>query len=170
MTARDRVLDALQDLVLEGSPSPSLEAVAARAGVSKGGLLHHFRDKRALVHALAARAVDAMDAALAEAAGEGRAAEAWLRLSAAGEPQPDATRALLSLVRVTGTGAPDLPPLVREAVVRWRALLADELGDPVRAEVVRLVGDGLLLQALADGPPPPARVDALVEHLLGGRA
>ncbi|MFL1379120.1 TetR/AcrR family transcriptional regulator, partial [Nocardiopsis protaetiae] len=40
---RDRILDALQEiLVQEGYSSVTLEAVARAASVSKGGLLYHF--------------------------------------------------------------------------------------------------------------------------------
>src|SRR5918994_6637876 len=57
MSLRDRVLDALQRLVLAGDPAPTPDAVAAAAGVSKGGLLHHFPDRRALAHGLVHRAL-----------------------------------------------------------------------------------------------------------------
>ena len=43
---RDRILDALQRiLVRKGTAAVTLESVAAEAGVSKGGLLYHFRSK-----------------------------------------------------------------------------------------------------------------------------
>ena len=47
--------------------------------------------------------------------------------------------------------------------VRWK-------GTDSRAllrEVVRLVGDGLLLQSLSGTPPEPSAVEALADHLLG---
>lgn len=53
-----------------------------------------------------------------------------------------------------------------QVAVRWEAMIADEVGDPVRAEVVRLVGDGLLAEALLTGTPPAAdRVERLIVHL-----
>lgn len=168
MGVRDRVLDALQDLVLAGDPVPALDAVAAAAGVSKGGLLHHFRDRRALAHGLVHRALAETDLAMAAAAARGAAAETWLRLSAADGPELAATRALLSVLRVSVSGI-DLPVEVGESVRRWQAMITADVGDPVRGDLVRLVGDGLFLEALAGDPPPAARVDALVAHLLGDR-
>jgi hypothetical protein len=45
-------------------------------------------------------------------------------------------------------------------------MIAEELGDAVRAEVVRLVGDGLFGEALVTGTPPSwERVESLVAHL-----
>ena len=48
--ARDAVLDAFEDLLIEvGERAATLDAVAERAGVSKGGLLYHFPNKEALI-------------------------------------------------------------------------------------------------------------------------
>lgn len=170
MGVRDRVLVAVQELVLAGDPAPTLDAVAAHAGVSKGGLLHHFRDRRALVHSLLQLAVARTDAAMSTAAAEGGAAEAWLRISAAIGPEQEAARALLSLIRVSVDGRIDLPPEVAEASRRWQDLIEAEIGDEVRADVIRLVGDGLFMETLTGAPPEAARVDALVAHLLGRSA
>ena len=38
----------------------------------------------------------------------------------------------------------------------------------MRADVVRLVGDGLFVVTLTGGAPARGRVDELVAHLLGG--
>src|SRR5919107_399568 len=144
MSLRDRVLDALQRLVLAGDPTPTLDAVAAAAGVSKGGLLHHFPDRQALAHGLVHRALAETDATMATAAERGTAAATWLRLSAADGPEQAAARALLSVLRVSAGGV-DLP-----------------------ADVVRLVGDGLFTEALLGAAPAPERVEALIAHLLTG--
>jgi|SRR5882757_2156831 len=49
-SARDRILDAALELVGDvGVPAITLDGVAARAGVSKGGLLYHFRFKEELL-------------------------------------------------------------------------------------------------------------------------
>jgi AcrR family transcriptional regulator len=169
MSLRDRVLDALQRLVLAGDPTPTLDAVAAAAGVSKGGLLHHFPDRQALAHGLVHRALAETDAAMAGAADRGTAAATWLRLSAADGPEQAAARALLSVLRVSAGGV-DLPPDVGHAVQRWQSAIEAEVGDPVHADVVRLVGDGLFTEALLGAAPAPERVEALIAHLLTGTA
>ena len=49
---RDRILDAAEAVILEsGGRSFTLDAVAARAGISKGGLVYSFATKDDLVHA-----------------------------------------------------------------------------------------------------------------------
>ncbi len=166
MSARDLILDSLQTLVLDGDSSPSLDAVAAGAGVSKGGLLHHFPDRRSLVVGLMLRAVKQTDVVMIQAARDGRAAATWLRMSAMAGPTDQAARAVLALIRLTGAGRIELPPEIATAIKRWQDLITAELGDPVAAEIVRLVGDGLFVETLTGGAPDPARVDALVQRLL----
>lgn len=51
--ARDKILEAAEELARVAGPGNlSLDAVAARAGVSKGGLLYHFPTKARLLEAL----------------------------------------------------------------------------------------------------------------------
>lgn len=62
---RRRILDAAQDLARSIGPGNlSLEAVAARAGVSKGGLLYHFPSKNRLMAALVEDFLGRFDTAL----------------------------------------------------------------------------------------------------------
>lgn len=163
-STRERILDAAEDLITSGQVPPALDAVAAAAGVSKGGLLYHF-DRQSLVRALMARAVQRFDERLAAAAAEGLMAVAWLRLSVPGPSDRTLYRAMSSMLRLTATGEFDLPAEVAEAERRWLQMLTAELGDPVRALLVRLVGDGLFLAALTGQPPTTDEVEQLVRHL-----
>jgi AcrR family transcriptional regulator len=53
---RDAILDAAADLVRErGAGHLTLDAVSAKANVSKGGLLYHFQTKEALLQAMVSR-------------------------------------------------------------------------------------------------------------------
>ncbi|QYU66205.1 TetR/AcrR family transcriptional regulator [Leptolyngbya sp. 15MV] len=55
----DQLLDAAERVILErGLEALTLDAVATAAGVSKGGLLHHFPAKERLIRALVERIVD----------------------------------------------------------------------------------------------------------------
>lgn len=55
------ILDAAEALLRRsGSRTLTIDAVAAEAGLSKGGVLHHYASKDALVTALAARKVERM--------------------------------------------------------------------------------------------------------------
>ncbi|EKF19323.1 TetR/AcrR family transcriptional regulator [Nitratireductor pacificus] len=65
--ARDKILEAAGEIVREtGAGSMSLDAVAARAGVSKGGLLYHFSSKSKLFEALVEKFMHEEDAQLRE--------------------------------------------------------------------------------------------------------
>jgi AcrR family transcriptional regulator len=53
---RDALLDVLESLIAEGSVHDvTLDGVAARAGITKGGLIYHFKSKEALLHGLVER-------------------------------------------------------------------------------------------------------------------
>jgi AcrR family transcriptional regulator len=163
-SARERILDAAEDLIAAGHVPPSLDAVAGAAGVSKGGLLYHF-DKQSLLQALMVRAVQQADARLTDAARAGGVAGAWLRLSVPDDTQRRVYRAMLSMLRLTSRGELDLPVELTDADQRWQGLLTAELGDPVRARLVRLVGDGLLLAALTGPAPTAGDVEELITAL-----
>lgn len=162
--ARDQILDAAERLLIAGRVPPPLQAVANEAGVSKGGVLYHFTT-RTLLHGVVRRAVRLADERLTAAAEAGAMAPTWLRLSVPDEDERRLFRAMLSMLRITSSGDLDLPPEVDEAVHRWDGLLERELGDPGRARVVRLVGDGLFLNALTGQPPVTADVEELILHL-----
>ncbi|ALK10510.1 TetR/AcrR family transcriptional regulator [Blastochloris viridis] len=57
--SRNRILDAAAEIVAEiGAGKMTLEAVAERAGLSKGGLLYNFPSKDALLQAMVERMVE----------------------------------------------------------------------------------------------------------------
>ncbi|RUU13812.1 TetR/AcrR family transcriptional regulator [Mesorhizobium sp. USDA-HM6] len=95
--SRDRILAAAADVAREAGPgSLSLDAVASRAGVSKGGLLYNFPTKAKLMQGLVENYLNAFEQALedrvAEASDESVLA-AYIRLSAddCEKPKPSAT-------------------------------------------------------------------------------
>ncbi len=65
---RAEILAAAAELAKEkGAAHISLEAIAERAGLSKGGLLYHFPKKGALIQALVEQHLEEIDAVLADA-------------------------------------------------------------------------------------------------------
>lgn len=128
-------------LATEGLAHLSLQAVAARAGLSKGGLMHHFPTRQALVEALVERAAQGFRDAFAQSA----AAEA-------GRPWPTA-RGLLRLAHASLAGAvlpgrvaPSAVPLLLAAAAQDKSLL-------------RPVGEAMATaaqQMQAEGVPPAA--------------
>jgi AcrR family transcriptional regulator len=76
----ERILDATADL-LARDPAVSLEEVAARAGVSRATVYHHFAGRDALLDALTERSIaEVTDAVRSARPGEGPAAEAMERV------------------------------------------------------------------------------------------
>lgn len=170
MDRRELILDAARTLTLERGVVPSLNETAATAGVSKGGLVHHFPSRAALVQGLAAVALEEVDAAMVGAAAEGRAAETWLRLSVPTGDDVALFRALAIAHRAVESPGDDVAAASRQAAERWESLMEDEVGDRHRARIVRLVGDGLAANVLAgiEAAPTEAELDALLAVLVEG--
>jgi AcrR family transcriptional regulator len=74
-SSREKILAAAADVARESGPGNlSLDAVAHRAGVSKGGLLYNFPTKAKLMQALVQDYVTSYEAALDEAVKSGTGA------------------------------------------------------------------------------------------------
>ncbi|RFA27769.1 hypothetical protein CAI21_14235 [Alkalilimnicola ehrlichii] len=70
-SSRDKLLDAAADLVVKhGVQNLTIDSVAAAAGVTKAGLIYHFKTRDELLSALVERMVEAFDV-LKSAAQEG---------------------------------------------------------------------------------------------------
>ncbi len=66
-STRERILRAADAIATEsGAGMVSLDAVASRAGISKGGLLYHFPTKSVLLQALVEDYLEKIEALLAE--------------------------------------------------------------------------------------------------------
>ncbi|WP_327142989.1 TetR/AcrR family transcriptional regulator [Nocardia sp. NBC_01327] len=186
---RNRILDALETLLLDkGMSQVTLESVAAAAGVSKGGLLYHFKSKDALLAGLVRRLGERADQQLRHAVDEGHSVAEWYLQT----PQPDNDadaldlalhRSILATMRtVDGAHGPaddansatadDAPAeetdrALAEMMGAWKVALDNEIHDPVHAEIVRLVGDGVYLRALLGMQPvDPELYRQLVARLL----
>ncbi|SFP26918.1 transcriptional regulator, TetR family [Mesorhizobium sp. NFR06] len=95
--SREKILAAAADVARESGPgSLSLDAVASRAGVSKGGLLYNFPTKAKLMQGLVENFLNefelALEARIAEASHESSLA-AYIQLSAddCEKPKPSAS-------------------------------------------------------------------------------
>ena len=167
---RQTLLDAATRVVREGgAASLTLEAVARAAGVSKGGLLYHFRSKEALIAAmiadLQARFEAEVDAALArdDEPGPGRWLRAFVRVTFATAPQDlDLTASLLA---AAGTNPILLAPM-RDSFARWQTLAEADGLTPAQATLVRLAADGLWFADLLRVAPPGDRLRAEVLEML----
>ncbi|WGM20312.1 TetR/AcrR family transcriptional regulator [Paenarthrobacter sp. OM7] len=154
MSMREQILATARQLAISTGSIPSMDAVAAAAKVSKGGFTHHFRTKAALLEGLAVQAIESLDEALNAAVTRGNVVETWLRISKS-QDDADLYRALLVSFTDLGENADGLLSLSAEASKRWEQLLAAELGDPVAASIVRLLGDGMVMNSLTREALPP---------------
>ena len=143
---RARLLDAAGAVIRRDGPQAlTLDAVAAQAGVSKGGLLYHFASKRELLDALVARWLDEFDRDIEAEAGN--FAERYVRASDGAKAEEAGLLAAL-------VADPQVLGAVRERHAGWQDRVATEGGDPVDATVARLAADGLWLADLLGIAPP----------------
>lgn len=153
---RTAVLDAAVELITSsGSAQLTLDAVAAKAAVSKGGLLHHFRSKEALLVALIERVRDSYDAGVNTTLGSVRDKkgpgapisllfEAYINriFSGFGKGRRDAAAIL-----AVAAHRPELLSPVRDYFLRRSAEVHAELPPPQAhaAMALLMIADGLWL-------------------------
>ena len=168
---RDRVLDAYTDVVVTTGPETvTLEGVAAAAGVSKGGLLYHFGSKDALLGGLLARAEELTDADIAAGHADPDGLAAYYLRTSFDDPAADSSvfRVVVALYKLAST-EPRAAAAARTVLERWRAELTAALGDPLTADLVACVGDGIYLRAIVGDASEALdrRRDELLARLLG---
>ncbi|QRM56463.1 TetR/AcrR family transcriptional regulator [Sinorhizobium sp. BG8] len=167
---RGQLLKVAARLMIEkGLPSVTLDAVSQSAGVSKGGLLHHFPNKVSLLDGLFESLVDNLDEAiearmLIDPQPRGRFTRAYLAVCfvPGGMPEGEAWKSLT--IALMGE------PYLRE---RWRQWVAGRAAEhvgtdsSVNAELVRFAADGLwLAEAVESHAIEPDRQRELMDRLV----
>jgi AcrR family transcriptional regulator len=148
----DRILDAAEAVVVrQGIAHLTLDAVAAEAGVSKGGLLHHFPAKDRLVEAMVTRCAENwrtlfMTAYGRTPMGPGRMARALVNACLSeGDVWTEQLRRSSSAVFVALAQNPSLIEPMRAVYSDLHRLVAEDDLPPGVGENVVLVLDGLWL-------------------------
>ena len=127
---QDRILDAAEGVILKsGGRNFTLDAVAERAGISKGGLVYSFATKDELVHAALEREVARFQEAVGRRLGGRPIGPVELVLAHIEEAldEDDATTQMAAFLVTALVHAPDMMEPVRRY---YRALL-----DPLRSEL-----------------------------------
>lgn len=168
MSAREKILDAYEALLIEeGERAASLNAIARRAGVSKGGLLYHFPDKAAFVDALLERTwtLAQRDFELMAADPEG-ACVYYVRTSAFENTPFD--RVFIACGRLRENAQVKVSELVNRIQGRWLELIRAEVSSDAVARAILLMGDGLYYNAAlaSDTERPSLAAQGDVESLL----
>ncbi|MBA0167040.1 MULTISPECIES: TetR/AcrR family transcriptional regulator [Pectobacterium] len=159
---RLNLIESAKKLALEkGFGAVSLEAVALDAGVTKGGLFHHFTNKHALVSAVFEHLLQEFKHDLIT------------RMSSDPDPYGRFTRAYVQLVFETGADS-DYGPLwittlsVPELRMIWGKWLNDLLqryGETeLQLENARFAADGIWLGHMFG--VTPQNIDAFMNHLI----
>jgi len=163
-----RILTAAEEVVLrDGVGHLTLDAAAAQAGLSKGGVLYHFPSRDALVAGMVDKIIDDFETDIArhlpvvgspESGTPGSFARAYVRATV--EPaDPDAPGAcrqdrLGAALIAAAAAEPELLVPLQEAAGRWQARMVADGLDPVLATVLRLACDGLWMCDLFGLAPP----------------
>lgn len=153
---RLKLLDCAAKLIVEhGLPALTLESVAREAGVSKGGLLHHYSGKDALLSGLFGMVVDWFETQV-EAVIDGdetkpaRFSRAYLQVIANIDMSVPAEKRLAVLILMLSSDP--------HFCARWNNWVDERLqrhsktdASPL-ARTLRLAADGLWLSDLGGGP------------------
>lgn len=166
-STRDRLLTAFEDILIEdGERAATLEAVAAKAGVSKGGLLYHFTSKEALAAGLTDRLLTmiATDVDEMKAAPEGIVSY-FIRTSVSTNSELD--RTIIAAAHLAQGSHPKVKEALQKMQSIWLDVIRTEVSDPTVARVIMLLSDGLyynsaLLPAVGSIVPSESDMDDLI--------
>ena len=141
--ARERVLDAFETILIDdGERAATLDAVARRAEVSKGGLLYHFGSKEELEAGMIDRllGLHADDLQVMATAPEGPVAY-YIRTSVMEDDGLD--RALIATSRLAQGGSAAAAAALRTVRREWEEAIRPHVRDEMSLHLVMLVSDGL---------------------------
>ncbi|AKI02733.1 transcriptional regulator, TetR family [Hoeflea sp. IMCC20628] len=153
---RAKLLDAAAGVIIEhGLPALTLESVARQAGVSKGGLLHHYPGKDALVDGLFEQVVNwfggLVEATLdPDETSHGRFSRAYLQVIAGIDMSLPEEKRLAVLILMLSSD-----PRYCGLWNNWVEARLDEhrqTDSTPLARTLRLAADGLWLSDLGGGP------------------
>ncbi len=171
-SARERIIDAAERVVIEfGARHLTFDAVAEKAGVSRGGLLYHFPDKVALLKAMLDRLIGRAKEGRARKRadlpdGTGREMVAYVLWSL--QEEQTAVQAVAAALLASGAHDPSLLGPLKEEYRRFLDDLTREGLRFERAAVISLAIDGLrLLELLSMSPFDEDERGRIVKELKG---
>lgn len=152
MSTSDTIIDAAMAIVRDqGVARLTLDAAAKVAGISKGGVLYHFKSKDDLIRGMVQRLIDQCDQLShdyyqREPEGPYRWAKTMVRASF--DPTGPATDSVGGALLAAITVNPDLMAPIHAMYARWQERLASDSPDMERAGLICTAMDGLYFQRL----------------------
>ncbi|WP_168121217.1 TetR/AcrR family transcriptional regulator [Paenibacillus sp. HB172176] len=166
---RDLILKTVSQIVNEeGVEKLTLEAVAQKAGISKGGLLYHFPNKDALVlgaiEQLSNNYVEAFNKrAINDPNTTGKWTRSYIETSLLGESRVNDLYTAISAAHFTN---PEMLQQLQYSYSEIQEKIENDELDPVRATLVRLAVDGLWFADMFGLAPPRAELrQKVIEEL-----
>ncbi len=152
---KSKLLKAAAQVVQEkGVSQLTLEAVAEKANVSKGGLLYHYPSKSALLAAMVAHLIESFEHAIERQVSHGEGKTTWLEAYVAMSFDPDHSQLADSAGILAAVASdPSLLKPLREQYQAWQAAAEASGLDPDLATIVRLAADGLWFTELFNVSP-----------------
>lgn len=150
-TTKDLILDAAEKVVArDGARAMTIDAVAAEAGVSKGGVLYHFPNKIALLQAMVTRMVTSVrdDIQGAEAAAVAAGEPALPRVIETLLNRDMAEEQVSNAILAAAAEQPQLLKAAGDILAGEFQRLTDTAPDPVLGQIVFLALDGLKLSLM----------------------
>ncbi|MFC5649528.1 TetR/AcrR family transcriptional regulator [Paenibacillus solisilvae] len=148
---RNNALSAASFIVKNhGVEKLTLEAVAKEAGISKGGLLHHFPNKQALIRGLVEELTDNFVTDVNNRAANATTSDGkWSRayLEATFNDITEGNEMSTALIASLFT-SPDLLAKLQSEYLIWQKNIENDGIDPVKSTLVRLAADGLWLSEM----------------------
>ncbi|WP_411841911.1 TetR/AcrR family transcriptional regulator [Salinicoccus sp. HZC-1] len=167
---RDMLLEAAISIITEkGSDYLTLDAVAERAHVSKGGLLYHFKNKDALIRGLVEYANEKYHQNISyhynkDEEETGR----WTRafINATKENRDENSSVTSSMLAAQGINPRLLQPL-QDSYQEWQENIKNDGIDSIDATIIRLAIDGLWLSEVfgLDALDEPTRTQVMARLL-----
>lgn len=162
----NRILNSAERIALrDGVAHLTLDAVAAEAELSKGGVLYHFPTKDALIRGMVTRLIEQTEAGMGRLIADdpepkGRTLRAYLAVSfpEGGTESAHVNQVAAVLLSAILTNSDLLEPVRQHFDEMQKRLLGDGLTEDA-VHIVRLATDGLWLTDLLrmPGPQPTAR-------------
>lgn len=168
---RRAVLDATRVALTQHGAQVSMDLVARTAGVSKGGLLHHFRTRDELLLALVQDMYSAFASEVEfhferESEGAGRLARAYVKATFRGLRESDNLIEHNAVLNLLHTVQPAVE-FASEELKKWKSALRNDEVSPDVIAIVTLATDGLAAGSQYVTPPRPEVLDTLETQLLG---